>query len=73
MSETDSQTNNWYNTDTCTIIEICKNPNLGTLLSCRLGLDKKSKIFLNEVSLNEAENKGFSKTEVILTLYMLSM
>ena len=68
MNETNGQTNKWYNPDTCTIIEICKNPNLGTLLSCRLELDKNSKIFLNEVSLNEAENKGFSKTEVVLTL-----
>lgn len=66
MSE--NQTKNRWNPDTCTIIEICKNPNLGTFLSCKLGLDEKSKIFLNEISLNEAENKGFSKTDVILTL-----
>ena len=68
MNEVDSQTNKWYNLDTCTIIEICKNPNLGLLLSCRLVLDEKSKIFLNEVSLNEAEHKGFLKTEVVFTL-----
>lgn len=68
MNEVDDQTKKWYNLDTCTIIEICKNLNLGFLLSCILGLDEKSKIFLNEVSLNEAENKEFSKTEVILTL-----
>jgi hypothetical protein len=67
MSRTDNQTKKWYNPDTCTIIEICQNPNLGTFLSCKLGIDKTSQIFLNEVSLNEAENKGFSKTEVILT------
>ena len=68
MDRTNNHAKKWYNLDTCTIIEICQNPNLGTLLYCRLGLDENSKIFLNEVSLNEAENKGFSKAEVILTL-----
>ena len=68
MNETNNHIKKCFNLDTCTIIEICENPNLGSLLSSRLGIDKKSKIFLNEISLNEAENKGFSKTEVILIL-----
>ena len=66
-SQTYDRTKPW-NPDTCTIIEICKNPNLGIYLFNKLGLDKKSKIYLNEISLNEAEHKGYSKTQVILVL-----
>lgn len=56
-----------FNLDTCAIIQICKNPNLGVYLSCNLDL-KISKICLTDISLVEAELNGYPKSEVIQKL-----
>jgi hypothetical protein len=56
-----------YTLDTCVIIKICENPNIGNLLNCRINFED-SKIFLNSQSLFEAKKYGFNYDYVYQTL-----
>lgn len=48
---------NGFTFDTCVGIKICENPNLGSLLSCRVNF-KNSKIHLSSQTLFEAKRLG---------------
>ena len=56
-----------YTLDTCVIIKICENPNIGNLLNCRINFNN-TKIFLNSQSLFEAKNNGYDYDYVYQTL-----
>jgi predicted nuclease of predicted toxin-antitoxin system len=47
-----------YTFDTCTGIKICENPNVGTLLSCRINFEN-STIHLNSQTVIEANRLGY--------------
>ena len=59
--------NKAYTFDTCTEINICKNPNIGSFLSCNSDI-KNSVVFIPEITLEEAERIGFSKSEILTRL-----
>ena len=58
--------NKGFTLDTCAQINICKNPNIGNFLAC-IAI-RNSPVFIPEITLNEAENKGFDKSEILMKL-----
>jgi len=58
---------NGFTLDSCVIIRICENPNIGSLLSCRINFDN-SKVFLNSQTVLEVKKHGYSFDFVCQTL-----
>ena len=56
-----------YTFDTCTLIKIYNNPNLGTFLDTKLGTNNYI-VYITEVSLKELEHNGYDVAEVILAV-----
>ena len=56
-----------YTLDTCVIIKICENPNIGNLLSCRINFHD-SKVFINSQTVYEAKKHGYSFENVYQSL-----
>ncbi|MDA1124716.1 MAG: hypothetical protein O3C04_03605 [Crenarchaeota archaeon] len=57
---------NGFTLDTCFLIQAYKNP---TLISFYFNKGcYGAKIFISEIALNEAEHKGFDKTEILLKM-----
>ena len=67
MTDTTKISQNRFTIDTCVIIKICENPNIGNLLSCRINL-YDSKVFLNAQTVFEAKKHGYSFDFVCHTL-----
>lgn len=59
--------NNGFCFDTCTQINIFKNPNIGNFLACRWNVENSS-VFVPEITLVEAQRKGFDKSAILQTL-----
>jgi len=53
--------------DTCTQINIFKNPNIGNFLTCRFDI-QNSLVYIPEITLVEAERNGFEKSKILQTL-----
>jgi len=62
-----STKNNAYTFDTCTQINIFKNLNIGNFLAINTEI-KNSVVFIPDITLEEAERIGFSKSEILLKL-----
>ena len=58
-----------FTMDTCAIINICENPNIASLLACRIDFGN-SPVYLNSVTVHEAKKKGFELDEIISILKM---
>ena len=59
-----------YTLDTCFLINAWKNPNIASYFKNHAHLDGK-KIYINEVSIREAERKGYPIWSIILKLRKL--
>ena len=59
-----------YTLDTCFLINAWKNPNIASYFKNRANLNGK-KIYINEVSIREAERKGYDISSIILKLRKL--
>lgn len=58
--------NNGFTLDTCFLIQAYKNPALTSFYFHKGNYG--AKIFITEIALNEAEHKGFDKTEILLKM-----
>ncbi len=58
--------NNGFTLDTCFLIQAYKNPEIASFYTHK-GI-YGSKIFINEIALNEVEHNGFDKTEIVLKM-----
>ena len=47
-----------FTMDTCAVIKICENPNLGTMIGCRIDFEN-STVYLNSQTVKEAQRFGF--------------
>lgn len=61
--------NNGFTLDTCFLIQAYRNPSL-TSFYFHKGC-YGAKIFITEIALNEAEHKGYDKTEILLKMKSL--
>jgi len=61
--------NNGFTLDTCFLIRVYKNPNIASFYFHK-GF-YVAKIFVTETALNEVENKGFDKIEILLKMKQL--
>ena len=50
--------------DTCAIINIMENRSVADLIKCHIGRGEYS-VYLNDVSLDEASRKGYSKKQIV--------
>ena len=64
-----AQKNNGFTLDTCFLIQVQKHPEI-TSFYFHKGV-YGSKIFINEIVLNEVERVGFDKTEILLKVKKL--
>ena len=62
-----SGSKNCYTLDTCVVIKVCENPNLGRMMSCRIDFENAD-IYLNSQTIDEAQSKGFEKNYVLETI-----
>ncbi len=58
--------NKGFTLDTCFLIQACKNPEIASFYTHK-GI-YGSKIFINEIALNEVEHNGFDKAEIVLKM-----
>ena len=63
MVEHKNRSENGFTFDTCVGIKICENPNLGSLLACRVNFED-SKIHLSSQTLFEAQRLGYDVDSV---------
>ena len=61
--------NNGFTLDTCFLIQAYKNPEIASFYFNKGFYG--SKIFINEIALNELEHNGFDKTEILLKMKKL--
>lgn len=53
--------------DTCAIINILENRSVADLIKCHIDT-KKSRVYINSVSLDEASRKGYCKKQLVLKI-----
>ena len=64
-----AQKNSGFTLDTCFLIQVQKHPEIASFYFHKRVYG--SKIFINEITLNEAEHNGFDKTEILLKMKKL--
>jgi len=52
-----------YTPDTCVLVKICENPNVGNLLNCRVNFEG-SVVYLNSQSIAEADRLGYGLDQI---------
>ena len=58
MRDSKSRSENGFTFDTCVAIKMCENPNLGSLLTCRMDFEN-SRIHLSSQTVSEAKRLGY--------------
>jgi len=58
MRDSNSRSENGFTFDTCVAIKMCENPNLGSLLTCRVDFEN-SRIHLSSQTVYEAKRLGY--------------
>lgn len=68
--DTNGRSENGFTFDTCVGIKICENPNIGSLLTCRVDFEN-SKIHLNSQTIIEATRLGYDIEQVSIKIQKL--